>query len=217
MIAGRAVDERGKPVANALIWIDYPACANCFEHIMPSARSLPDGVFFIEWSGSSFKGVKLFVEGSVPQGFWSPTLSFEDSGLLRSIPLRRPKRSSRIDLGNVTVTIRYNRISVTLADVFGGKYVPARDSVKALHFVLRNRGGHIIYDGSLPDSAYDRTLSKVNLALPRGKWLLEFSLTQNGTKINGQRLVVDVKNETTATPNKSLDASRDSVFRMKLL
>jgi len=222
MIAGRAVDERGAPIANALITIDYPACANCIDKILPGARSLPDGVFFIEWSGTSFKGVKLFAEGSVPKGYWSPIRSAPFDGLshvslFRGIRLHRPRRNSRIDLGDVTVKIRYNKIPLDLAQVFRGKYVPARDSAKTLNFVLRDGGGHIVYEGFLPDAAYDHTFSKLNLALPRGKWILWFSLNQSGAKINSRRLVIKVKNEPLAASNKSLDASRDSVFRMKLL
>jgi hypothetical protein len=210
LIAGRAVDEQGEPIANALITIDYPACANCIDKILPSARSLPDGVFFIEWSGTSFNRVKLFAEGSVPQDFWSPISGAPFYGLshvrlFRGIPLHRPRRNSRIDLGNVTVKIRYNKRPIDLGHLFGGKFVPARDSASALNFVLRDAAGHIIYDGSLPDAAYDRTFSKLNLALPRGKWILWFSLNQNGAKINRRRLVINVRNDTLAASNKRLE------------
>jgi hypothetical protein len=199
VIAGRAVDERGKPVPDALITIDHPTCKNCFEKLLPSARSLPEGFFFIEWSGGSFTGVKLFVEGSVPQGFWSPINGAPFDGLshlrlFRGIPLHRPRRSARIDMGDVTVRVRYDKLPIDLTKLFGEKYVPAHDSVKAVHFVLRDAGGHVIYDGSLPDAAHDTTFSKVNLALPKGKWFLRFSLNQNGAKINAHRIVVNVKN-----------------------
>lgn len=56
-IAGRAVDERGEPVAGAIITLYYPPCRGCIDHVLPATYSLPDGAFFIDYTDVSLERV----------------------------------------------------------------------------------------------------------------------------------------------------------------
>jgi hypothetical protein len=112
MVAGRAVDERGAPVSNAVTTFYYPPCRDCIDQLLPVGFSLPDGVFFIEATHNSGRDLKLFIEERTPTGFFNPFGSppfnnLSELPLFRGFPINLPKRTResyvRADLGDVLV------------------------------------------------------------------------------------------------------------------
>jgi hypothetical protein len=71
-VAGRAVDEKGRPLSDAIVTLYYPPCRDCIDQILPVGFSLPDAVFFVDHSAPSINGLKLFIEERIPKGYWSP-------------------------------------------------------------------------------------------------------------------------------------------------
>lgn len=197
MVAGRAVDERGAPISNAIATIYYPPCRDCIDHILPVGFSLPDGVFFVDHSGISLRGWKLFLRERVPNGYWSPIDGppFEKLTHLaqfRGIPIRPQKRTTRVDLGDVLVRVRFSKVIIELPKVLGEQDKPSRDVLEALKFTLRDARGKIIYDGQLPESAFDPTFSFVNLALTKGVWGVEFSIADQKIRLRSPVLSIRI-------------------------
>src|SRR4051812_42740931 len=71
LVTGRAVDERGLPIAGAIVSLFAPPCRNCIDNVGPSTVSLPDGVFILDSEGVSTKGLKLYISERVTKGFWA--------------------------------------------------------------------------------------------------------------------------------------------------
>ncbi|MGH9875198.1 MAG: hypothetical protein ACRD9S_22310 [Pyrinomonadaceae bacterium] len=198
IVAGRAIDERGTPVSNAIATLYYPPCRGCIDQILPVGRSLSEGVFFVDYSAETFKGLKLYLQEEVPKGFWSPIDDppFENVSHLsqfRGIPIRPRKGRTRVDLGNVLVKVRYARVIVELPSVLGEKYKPSREALTEVNLTLRDARGKIIYDGSLPELAFDPKSSFVNLALPKGEWRVDFSCNNRNRTLRSPLLSIDIQ------------------------
>lgn len=199
LVTGRAVDERGAPISDAIVTLYYPPCHNCIDHILPVGFSLPDGVFFVDHTDISFTGLELFIEERVPKGFWSPlgAAPFDQlshSNLFKGLPIRPRKGKGRVDLGDVLVRIRYGKVIVDLQKMLGDQYKTSEETLRFLKVTLRDGQGKIIYDGSLPAVAFDRTVSSLNLALTKGKWTLAVSLDNQNQRIRSPRLLIRVDN-----------------------
>jgi len=195
-VSGRALDAQGMPVSRATVILHTPPCDNCIDHVLPSTLSLPDGVFFVDSAGISLKKLELFIEGPVPKGFWSPLGGppFDRLSYLPSFKgIRLPRRKARVDLGDVLVKVLYSKVIVDLPKVLGKEYTPSRKAVKVLNFTLRDAHGKIIYDGHLPELAFDPTFSSVNLALPKGAWRVEFSFDNHKVQLQRSVLSIDIK------------------------
>lgn len=195
LVTGRAVDEQHKPISGAIATLYYPNCRGCIDHILPVGFSLEDGVFFVEITGVS-SNIRLFVEDRVPAGFWSPLgdPAFDDlSGHpeFKGIPINSHGKST-VHLGNVQVRIRYSKIIVDLPRLLPS-YVPSQQSAEALIFSLRDYRGKLIYKGTLPNVAFAPNFSSVNLALTKGKWTVEFFLSDREGRRRPRHFTINVK------------------------
>lgn len=199
LVTGRAVDERGVPISDAIVTLYYPPCRDCIDHILPVSFSHPDGVFFIDHKDRSLRGLKLFIQERVPKGFWSPFHAppFEKLSHLpafQGIPIDPPEGKARADMGDVLVRVRYSKATINLPKVLGEQYDPGQEASRLLNFTLQDSQGNVIYDGHLPEVAFDPTFSSINLALTEGKWIVKISLTSQNQMIRPRRLVVGVTN-----------------------
>jgi hypothetical protein len=195
LVTGRAVDEQHKPIAGAIATLYYPPCRDCIDHILPVGFSLEDGVFFVELTGVS-SNIKLFIEERVPRGFWSPLADPPFDNLSRNpdfkgIPINSQGKST-VHLGDVRVRIRYSRLIIDLSRLIPW-YAPNQQTAGALRLDLKDDRGKLIYNGSLPNVAFDPTFSSVNLALTKGKWAMEFFLPSQGASVRPLRLTVTIK------------------------
>ena len=199
-ISGRAIDEKGRGIQGALVSIDYPPCKNCFEHILPSFETLPEGGFVIEAPLVSARKVTLFIEEPIPKGFWAPYRPFV--GNLSQA--RRYKgttiilsKQSRVEVGDVRVHVLYGKVSVALAKCEQGRSL---SSSPEIGITIKNRTGVVVQQMSVPKTAIDFNGSMIKLALPVGKWELTFSLRDPNGGIE-RHVRVDI----TPSANLSLD------------
>jgi hypothetical protein len=170
---------------------------NCIDHVLPATRSLPDGVFFIDSAGISLKKLELFIEGPLPRGFWSafggpPFDKLSHLSSFKGIPIRARKGRVRVDLGDVIVKVLYGKVIIELSKVLGDKYTPRRTALKELNLTLRDAKGKIIYEGQLPEMAFDPTFSYVNLALTQGTWKVEFSYGDQKMRLGSPVLSIHI-------------------------
>jgi hypothetical protein len=139
--------------------------------------------------------MKLYLEDSVPRGSWSPfefipVENLSHLALFRGIPVRQSKAESGIDVGRVLVRLRYTKVKFDLERLLGAHYVPRLAS--SLRITVRDYLGNIITNGYMPDVAFDPTHTSVNLALPKGKWFVNFSLGDGPQRISSPQVVIDV-------------------------
>lgn len=207
-VSGRAVDEQGAAIADAVVTLYYPPCRGCIDHILPVSFSLPDGVFFIDSTGIPTNELRLFIAERVPEGFWSPfgappfrKLSYSQQ--FQGITVRPSKGKVRVDLGDVPVRIQYRKVIVELPKIFGKQYLPDQGLARRMKLTVRNHQRKIIYNGYVPEVAFDPTFSSLKLALPKGAWTLEFFLENQNKKIHSPPLSIDMSR---------LSASKDSVL-----
>src|SRR4051812_15498471 len=71
-ISGRVIDNHGRGLQDAVVLADYEACKDCFEHIVPTFKTIEDGFFVIEFPFADTREVTLFVEGPIPHNAWVP-------------------------------------------------------------------------------------------------------------------------------------------------
>lgn len=197
-VTGRALDAQGMAISNAIVIFHTPPCQNCIDHVLPATLSLPDGVFFIDSAGISLKKLELFIEGPVPKGFWSafggpPFDRLSHLSSFKGISIRPRKGRVRVDLGDIIVKVLYGKVIIELSKVLGDKYTPSRTALKELNLTLRDAQGKIIYDGQLPELAFNPTFSYVNLALTKGTWKVEFFLGDQKLRLRSPVLSIDIK------------------------
>jgi hypothetical protein len=114
-VSGRAVDHKGDPVRNVTATLDAFPCRGCPKDVVPSNRSMDDGVFFVDTTVSADQYLVLYLREIEPVGFWSPVGGSPYSGFahlpeFRGIRIRPHRNSSRVDLGDVEVEIRFGKV-----------------------------------------------------------------------------------------------------------
>ncbi len=182
-VTGRAVDEKGAPIPDVIATLFSPPCRGCIDNVVPSNRSVSEGIFFVESYATANQRFTLFVEEKVPAGFWSPFGGppFRDLAHLpefRGIPIKPSPQSARIDLGNVKIKIRFGRIIVAMPKTWP-KLIA--DST-VLELRVRDRVGTLIYNGRLPTAATTESHS-VRLALTPGRWSVQIKLSDNNREL----------------------------------
>lgn len=197
LVTGRAVDECGMPVPGASATLYTPPCRSCIDNVFPSGLSLSDGMFFIDAEGLGLKGLRLFLEGPVKKGFWSPLLGppFRSLSHIREfqgIPVTLSRGSGQLDLGDVPVDIRYNEVTVELTKVLKGQYQPGGDAASLLSITLTDELGTVVYDGRPSEVAFDPTYSSINLALTNGRWTLTLHPDPRNRRSRPVRTILDV-------------------------
>ena len=136
-------------------------CRNCIDDILPSGLSLDDGMFFIDAGGVGLNGLTLFLEGPIKKEFWSPLFGPPSATLahvreFQGTPITLRRGSRQLDLGDVPVEIRYNEVTVELTKVLRGQYQPGREASSLLSLTMTEERGTVVYNGSIPEYAFDR-------------------------------------------------------------
>lgn len=196
-VTGRAVDDRGIPLSKVVVTLFTPPCRNCFEHVLPSGLSFPDGAFFADTAGTSLKNLSLFISEPIPAGFWSPLNdpSLEElshPGIFRSIPIRVRKGESHVDLGDVVVRNRYAKVILDLPKPSLGENRSGSNDRMQVNLSLLDSRKRIIYSGFLPMAALTSDLGPVNLVLPMGRWTLKLLVYLQGKRTSSIH-EIDVK------------------------
>ncbi len=188
LVTGRAVDDHGIPVSNAIVTLYTPPCRNCFEHVLPSGRSFSDGAFFVNAEGGSLKNLSLFISEPIPAGFWSPLSdpSLEELAhprIFRSIPIRIRRGERQVDLGDVVVMNRYAKVILDLPKPSLGENRSGSNDRMQVSLSLLDSRKRVIYSGFLPMAAFTSDIGPVNLVLPKGHWILKLLLNVQGKRI----------------------------------
>jgi hypothetical protein len=188
IVSGRAVNDRGRPIPNALVTLYTAPCRNCFEHVLPSGLSFPDGAFVADTAGTSLKNLSLFISEPIPAGFWSPLNdpSLEELShpqIFRGIPIRIRKGERQVDLGDVVVMNRYAKVILDLSKIQLGENGSGPNDRMQVSLRLLDSRKRVIYSGFLPMAALTSDLGPVNLVLPKGRWTLKLLVYVQGKKI----------------------------------
>lgn len=204
-ISGRAVDNKGDPVQNVTATLDTFPCRGCPNDVVPSNRAIDDAVFFVDTTVLPHQYLVLYLAEIEPVGFWSPVGGSPYSKLrhlpeFRGIRIRPPRKSSRVDLGNVEVKIRFGKVILMVPDDWRDL---ATEST-SLVLRLRDRTGALIYDNELPLSTANAKSDSVKLALTPGRWKVQLLLRQNDQKFSSsvKNVVVRVGSCTTVPLTK---------------
>jgi hypothetical protein len=72
-------------------------------------------------------------------------------------------------------------------------YVPGQETASHLSLSLKDDRGKVVYNGRLPNVAFDPTFSSLNLALTNGKWAMQLSLPNECAGIRSLPLTVTIK------------------------
>ena len=196
LVSGRAVDHHGVPVPNVIATLYSPPCSGCIDNVVPANRSLAEGVFFVDSTGTPRDRFTLYLTEIPDPRFWSPLGGppFDDLAHLpefRGLQIRPPRHSNRVDLGNVVVRIRFGKVILQVPKQWKEMAPEA-----ALRLDLRDRTGALIYTGQIPAMIASAKSESVKLALTPGRWSLQLSVR------NRQRIV--------RSPVKSVTVRLDS-------
>lgn len=177
VLSGRVTGRDGSPISNAKVRLLYEPCKGCTDYIIPSVSTDEDGNFaFLDNYG--IRNGRIFVEETVPAGFWNPIYApqYKLSRLSRfyGTPVVLSKTQS-LDLGNVEPTINYEKIKLRLQKIFPvGANLLNRISKQLELTILNEEGAPVATQRIIPSSAFDNKLN-IKLALPRGIWNLTFT------------------------------------------
>lgn len=193
-VSGRAVDHKGEPVRYVTATLDVFPCRGCPKDVVPSNLSLDDGVFFVDTTVTPDQYLVLYLTEVEPVGFWSPIggspySRFAHLPEFRGIQLKAPRNSSRVDLGDVEVKIRFGKVILKVPESWNDL---ATEST-ALVLRLRDRTGTLVYDKELPLSAANGKSDSVKLALTPGKWKVQLLLRHTGRSLRSPVTRVIVK------------------------
>lgn len=193
-VSGRAVDRKREPVRNVTAALDVFPCRGCPKDVVPSNRSVDDGVFFINTTVSSDQDLVLYLQEVEPIGFWSPVggspySKFAHLSEFRGIRIRPPKNSSRVDLGDVEVKIRFGKVILKIPE--GWKDLATESAPIVLR--LRDRTGAVVYYDELPLSAASAKSESVKLALTPGRWKVQLLFPHMGRRLSSPIRSVIVK------------------------
>lgn len=199
IVSGRAVDDKGRAIPDAVVTLYTAPAAEAFELILPSARTLMGGEFFVD-SGSieSSTVFQLFIEEPTPKGFWSP-FSGPPFGKLSRLPpfhgftIRLKPNQARADLGDVKAGIQFAKVIIDLTRAWNAEAKPSPEELRQAKLRIGDGAGNIVYDGRMPESALDLTSSSLNLVLTRGKWMVELFVQTQSQTIQSPRRVINVK------------------------
>jgi hypothetical protein len=185
-LSGRAVDKKGNPIAGAQVSLIYDACDACIDQIIPVISTNTDGVFFfLEHHG--IKSGRVFVEGVVPKGAWTPLnasdLSFTDKLRFHGVPVVFSESES-ISLGDIAPTVFYKRTKIELRKLFSIN-LKTSQSLEDLTVKIADREGNLGIEKKVPRTYVDKELI-LDIALPQGMWDLTFSARINSQMVSSR-------------------------------
>lgn len=192
-VSGRAVDRKGQPVRQVTATLDVFPCRGCPKDVVPSNRSMDDGVFFVDTTLSADQYLVLYLREIEPVGFWSPIggspySRFAHLPEFRGIRIRPPRNSLRVDLEDVEVKILFGKVILKVPESWN-----ALGSESALELRLQDRTGTLVYDDDLPLSAANANSSSVKLALTPGRWKVQLLMRHNGQRFRSAVRSIVVK------------------------
>jgi hypothetical protein len=188
-VRGRVVDKHGQPVPHAYIVVDagLPTTWEDFSYFVESDES-GNFLFYEPEETTNRKQTRLlYVTGPLPQNAYSiitPPFNRLPKLTGSSFAGRRilVKKSGEIDVGDITVQIRYGVVNIHLQDRSGNPLITNANAWKYVLLRIRNKRGNIVTDGGLSINEIEKAVNvseaSVSVALPEGIWYVEVSLDE---------------------------------------
>lgn len=179
-VAGTVVDDSGKPVKGATIFFyqDASECNGCHDQVFPLSWSGNDGEFFLDDRVSTRLGwLYIFAPFSSTE-HWPLAESVIELKLrrfpeFRGIPVKSQGSEGAIDLGMVKANIANVPFSIDLRKLFKSNK-DGLEELSSFKISVRYKGV-TVWDKLMIDARFiKRDIGEVKLALPVGKWKLDF-------------------------------------------
>ena len=193
VVTGRVVDERGDPIPHATVVLEPAGPQETWESMVNYYQTNDRGEFRIEEESPLPTLEKvLYVTTTFPPDTYAPIsppfeqLSSSDSSFAgRRVSMTKDQK---LDLGNVTVQVRYGVVLIRLQDensalLLGrlGREAPLPD----VNLRIRDRRGDVIDTAVVPHQGVHRADSAIALALPEGRWQVEIMCKSGDTTLYG--------------------------------
>lgn len=186
-ISGKVIDTSNK--VNIFL---IPDCGNCPIDALETFNPDQSGYFSIK-SHSKTK-YYLFLEEEEPKNFWNiinyPQGTIRYLPEFRGIPIFN-KKTTNIDLGNVKPTITYSKAEIDLSKLIGSY------NNQDIKIQTKDLNGRIVSNKRKIDEQFWMDKSKLKIAYPKGKWILDIFVNENqldrklgSIKIKGSEITV---------------------------
>ena len=196
LICGRVVDDRGDPIAGALVTLGPAALKPIWgaDVLLPGILSEKDGAFCIESFEREIKDAdaRLYVTATCRPG--DLTLVEPPFESLRSHPPAFTGKlvnlkTNRADVGDINLQVTYPHVTLRILDRRGRPLLTQQEQWSPVWLRVKDRRGVVVHEGGLSpaqiESAVDVAQSSINLALPQGVWRIEVALEGVPPNVSG--------------------------------
>lgn len=173
-ITGRVVDEKGRPVAGALVGLRVPDPQS--PDLFTTNITGKDGRFMAADSARRPVEEATFYVSAPPADAHVPVdFMF---GRIKHLGARFAGQNVRFDgkrqvnLGDVRVQAEYHKVSIRLLDSKGEPLAPDADAWNHILLRVRDARGDIMDEGGGTEAARRKDESSIVVALPQGTWEL---------------------------------------------
>jgi hypothetical protein len=184
-VRGRAVDERGLPVARAYVVVDSGP-PTTWEDSTSFVESDASGKFLLyEGEESTPDHIRLlYVTGPLPMnavGLITPPFNRNRRLTGKSFASRNIliKENAEVDVGDVPVQVRYGAIRVRLQDRRGRPLIKSARRWRLVWLRIRNDQGAVVTLGGFSINDIEKSVnlreSSVDVSLPEGTWFIDAS------------------------------------------
>lgn len=182
------MDERGQPVSSAIVVLIPKVSVETSGSMTVYHKTTPEGRFSIKQSDiGGIHNHVLYITGDSPADAELP-LSPPFAGLVSSSQAFSgldiaPGENSEIDLGDVPLQVRYERVFIHLQDHSGAKLKFDADNrafVPNIKLRVRNALGDVVGECWVSEKAFHTAESTISVALPEGHWQLELGRPAKG-------------------------------------
>ncbi len=173
-ITGRVVDEKGRPVARALVGLRVPdpQSPDMFVNMITdkdgrfttadsARRPVDEATFYVSAPPA---------DAHVPVDFMFGRLSHLGAPFVGQTVRFDGKR--RVDLGDVRVQANYHKVSIRLLDSKGEPLAADADAWRNIMLRVRDARGDVMEEGGVIENARRKDESSIVVALPPGTWEL---------------------------------------------
>jgi len=173
-ITGRVVDEKGRPVAGALVGLRVPDPQSPdayrstitgkdgrFMSFDSARRPVDEATFYVSAPPA---------DALVPVDFMFGRLSHLGSSFAGQKV--RFDGKERVDLGDVRVQAHYGKVSIRLLDAKGEPFAPDAGVRRHMLIRVRDARGDVVQEGGVIEPAMRKAESAIVVALPAGTWEL---------------------------------------------
>lgn len=180
-VRGKAIDDEGNPVANAIVLVDA-GTPEGWEDLIFLERSNADGEFsyplercpFPKENRTLYLTSPINYDNAVP--FSAPFWRNQKAGLKFAGQTTKSNTKGDIDLGEVRVQVFFTTVQVYFQDESGRPLIPPQ-KWEDFWFKLKMEDGVTVSEGSISQHTILHAVRAIDSALamelPEGKWLIE--------------------------------------------